>query len=328
MNKKLAALAVGTALGLAPVVAPQAKVTVYGHAQVEVANIDVSIGGLSGDATTVSDNARGRIGIKASEKLGNGMTAIAKFEFKVDTADGYADDANGDALDRRESLVGLKGNFGTVELGTLKSAYKYSGGVTYDAFTATFLEARGAGGMSGAELGNKSFGHYSFLTNSIAYKTPNFNGLTGWVTYSPDELGDGKGADGDFSYGLNYRNGPFEVGVAGITNDDPTGGDAMKVYGKYKFGNHTVLGQYEAIDSDVIGDVDIYFVGYQMKMGNNTLVVQLGNSEYDDGSELDYVSIGAIHNLSKKTRLFGGYASSETDGAEVETVSVGLRMIF
>lgn len=334
MNNKLLALAVGSALGLAPVVAPQAKVTVYGHAQVEISNQDVN----GSDTNKVTDEARGRLGVKASEKLGNGMTAIAKFEWKIDTTQGGA------ATGQRESFVGVKGNFGTIELGNLKSAYKYSGGVGYDAFVATTLEARNNGGMSGSTLGSKAFGHNGFLANSIGYKSANFNGLSFWGTYSPDENGSLTGADGNYSFGLNYRNGPFEVGVAGVSNDaitnvgvdsngDPiensASGEGIKVYGKYKFGNHTFLGQFETLEPNGSPDVEVWFGGYQMKMGNNTLVFQTGNTDFGSNTaDVDYYTIGAIHNLSKKTRLFGGYRNTEQGSSETEVLSIGLRMIF
>jgi hypothetical protein len=48
----------------------------------------------------------------------------------------------------RESMVGLRGGLGTLELGRLETPYKYSGGVKYDPFVATSLEARGAGVLS------------------------------------------------------------------------------------------------------------------------------------------------------------------------------------
>lgn len=330
MNKKLVALAVGSALGLAPVVAPQAKVTVYGHAQVEIASEDTG----ATDIITVEDNARGRLGVKASEKLGNGMTAIAKFEWKLDTTQGGAPVTSGSGANR-EAFVGLKGNFGTVELGNLKSAYKYSGGVGYDAFVATNLEARGTGGMSKAELGNSAFGHNSFLSDSIGYKSANFNGLSFWATFSPDESLAGVGSDGDYSFAINYQNGPFEVGVAGVNNDDAAGGDGFKFYGKYKWGNHTFLGQYETLDdkSGVTADIDIWFLGYQMKAGNNTFVAQFGNNEVDNATgsdtETDYFALGVIHSLSKKTRIFGGFRNTDAgSGSETDVVSVGLRVIF
>jgi len=324
MNKKLLALAVGAAFGAAPMFA-SAEVSVYGHAQVEVGTVDNG----TTDTTEVQDNARGRLGVKASEKLGNGMTAIAKFEWKIDTTLGGA------ATGQRESFVGLKGGFGTVQLGALKSGYKYTGGVKYDPFVATMIEARGANGMSKGELGNGAFGHNSFLANSIGYMTPKMgNGFSAWATFSPDESGVANGADGDYSFGLQFTQKAWEVFVAGVNNDDAAGGDAIKVGGQYKFGNFKVSGQYEMLSFNTTGtpDMDIYFLGGQAKFGNNVLVAQFGNKDPGGtASDLNYYTIGVIHNLSKKTRLTAGFRSYETGATanvDNDTFAVGMRMKF
>jgi predicted porin len=316
MNKKLLALAVGAAFGAAPMFA-SAAVTVYGHAQVEVGSVDDG----TTDQTVVEDNARGRIGIKASEKLGNGMTAIAKYEFRTDTADNRRT-ADGGPLTAREAFVGLKGNFGTVQAGNLKSAYKYSGGVKYDPFVATLIEARGANGMTGG-----AFGHNGFLGNHLSYMTPKMGGFKGWATYSPDE---GAGTGGDYSFALQYGQKAWEAFVAGVRNDTPTGFDAIKFGGMYKFGNFKITGQYEQLSFETAGtpDRDVYFVGGQAKFGNNVLVAQFGNTE-QGAADLDYYTVGLIHNLSKKTRLTAGFRSFETGPTtETETFAVGMRMKF
>ncbi|VAW75068.1 hypothetical protein MNBD_GAMMA12-765 [hydrothermal vent metagenome] len=311
MNKKILALAVGSALAL-PMVA-QAKVVVYGHAQVEIGNIDTGVT----DQNFSRDQSRGRFGIKASEKLGNGMTAYAKFEFATDTSDGNR--APNSPLSPREHAVGLKGAFGAVELGRLKTPYKYFGGVTYDPFVATNLEARGNGGQTGG-----SFGHNSFRSNSIAWKSNNFNGLSVWLLASIDEE---DGTDGDYSIGVRYKAGPFEVGVTTI-NDDSANLDRTKLFGQYKWGNHKFSGSFEASSAGAV-DTDTLFLGYQLRSGNNTFAAQYGNTDPDSGVETDYFAIGMIHHLSKKTRVFGGYRSTDVDaGTETEVFSVGLRVLF
>jgi predicted porin len=318
MNKKLLALAVGAAFGAAPMFA-SAAVTVYGHAQVEIGSVDTG----TTDQTVLEDNARGRIGIKASEKLGNGMTAIAKYEFRTDTADNVRT-SDGGPLTARESFVGLKGNFGTVQAGNVKSAYKYTGGVKYDPFVATLIEARRANGMTGGK-----FGHNGFLGNHLSYMTPKMGGFKGWATYSPDE---GANSGGEYSFALQYGQKAWEAFVAGVSNDTPTGFDSIKFGGMYKFGNFKVVGQYEQVSFETGGtpDTDVYFVGGQAKFGNNVLVAQFGNTDPGGAAaDLDYYTIGLIHNMSKKTRLTAGFRSYETSATtETETFAVGMRMKF
>jgi len=322
MNKKLLALAVGAAFGAVPMFA-SAGVTVYGHAQVEVGTVDDG----TNDQTVVEDNARGRLGVKASEKLGNGMTAIAKFEWKIDTTVGGADTG------QRESFVGLKGGFGTVQAGNIKSPYKYTGGVKYDPFVATILEARGANGMSRGELGSGKYGHNSFLSNNVGYMTPKMGGFSGWVTASPDEAA---GTGGDYGFALKFAQKAWEVFVAGVSNDKdaPAGGEAVKVGGMYKFANFKIVGQYEQLSFNQSGksDTDIYFIGGQAKFGSNVIVAQFGNKDPGGAlSDLNYYTIGFIHNLSKKTRLTAGFRSYEQGAngeTDIDTFAVGMRMKF
>ena len=337
MNKKLLAIAVGAAM-VAPVVAT-AGVTVYGRAQVEVANYSVDTPTVNGSGTTtklknssvdgvdvLDAGGQGRVGIKASEDLGNGLTGIAKYEFKADAADNSVTSAGG-SLSARDSMVGLKGSFGTVMLGNLKSPYKYAGGVKYDPFVTTALEARKHGGMSSGSLG-----HNGFVNDLIAYATPK-GPVTAAVAYGAAEN------DGLVSLDVKYHQGGIEAFVAyidsgdrlngGVSGDD-TAYSATKIGGQFKTGPHKISLQYEDItDTDSAG-VDtsptVVFLGYQMKMGKNTFAIQAGQTSFDTTTDdATYTALGIIHKFSKETRVYAGYR----DTSDVESVvTVGLRKDF
>jgi predicted porin len=332
MNKKLIAAAV--AAGLAVPAAAQAGVTPYAQVQFEIANIDNG----TTSAISVTDQQRGRVGLKGSEDLGDGLKAFAKVE--VDIEGGNRDgefgstsrtDSNGDtytvrnAFRIREVNAGLKGSFGEVSIGTVKSAYKYTGGVKYDPFVTTTLEARGNGGMTGG-----IWGHNGFLSDAITYKNK-FDNLTFWVTYSPDERdedGDGQSDDGEMSASLKYSGKGFEVFVATVDNNRSLSSyDSTKFGGQWKGGAHKVSAQIESTSSGAT-DIDTYFVGYNYKFDKNIFVAQIGNSD-NSTTSTDYMTIGLIHKYSKKTRLFVGYRSSDPDtGNESTSTSVGLRVDF
>jgi len=253
MKKSLLTLAV--AAGMAASGAAFADVTTYGHAQVEIGTYGGDVEGIA-----VADAARGRIGFKASEDLGDGMKAITKMEFKVDTADGdagaascKATDANaatsgtsiscsgsgGISLQKREQLVGLKTGMGTVELGRLKSAYKYFGGVKYDPFVASLLEARGNGGMSGKVGKGNAYGHNSFISDSFGY-SHKVGAASFRLTYDFDDGGPATTATGanGMTFGFKFATKAFEV-VAAIANDGEAG---TSEYSATKFG-----GQFKGI---------------------------------------------------------------------------------
>jgi len=115
IKKKILAVTIASVLCV-PLVA-QAKdaeksnsPTIYGKAHVSYGTIDKKVNGV----TTV-DNWQARrhascFGIKGNRDLGNGLSAVYKFEWQVD----YEQSADA-GLDRRNMYVGLKGGFGEVQ---------------------------------------------------------------------------------------------------------------------------------------------------------------------------------------------------------------------
>lgn len=352
MNKKLLAIAVSAAM-VAPAAA-MAGVTVYGHAQVEVASYSEDTTGSGKDGVAVVDaGGRGRVGVKASEDLGNGLTGIAQYEFKADAADNstggcsvstsvdqpitldeVADgvDYNGDgdmldlvpatassscssnaSLTGRVSLVGIKGAFGTVTLGNLKSPYKYSGGVKYDPFVTTALEARKNGGMTSG-----SKGHNGFVSNMIGYASPK-GPFTLSAIYGATE------DEGNSAVAAKYKAGGIEAFVALYDDGDISEYTANKIGGSFKTGNHKIVAQYESVDTGTT-EPTVMFLGYQMKMGKNTFVLQAGDTDPDTTADnTTYTALGVIHKFTKTTRVYAGYRNT----SDVESaVTVGIRKDF
>ncbi len=375
MKKKLLTAAVGAALAAVPALYAQADVKVYGQIQVELASedadlalagtneeflrtdnwdggdIDTATDGSTGSMITIEDNARGRFGIKADEDLGGGLKGLAVVEYDLgDTP------TSGTGPTIRHASVGLSGAFGTFLTGTLKSPYKYTGGVKYDPFVTTNLEACRNGGMTGG-----LFGHNGFISNAIGYQTPKGLPVDVWVIYSPDENGadsagnEGSpvGDSGDYSASVRFGQKTWEAFIATAHNSDNTGPTdsfandytANKIGGKFSIGPHTIVAQYEDTDEDVSAGVsnegNILFIGYHFKIGNTTLIAQAGDSELEqtgdpDTQEATYITLGAVHNFSKTTRVFGGYSTTDVDNegfaagvnGERKVFSIGLRKDF
>jgi len=313
MNKKLLAVAVSAAL-VAPAATMAADTFLYGQAQVEVASYsdETPSGTLpasqGNDGVMVEDNARGRLGVKASEDLGNGLKAIAQFEWRMRT------DIGG-GFTPRVSQVGLTGGFGTFVLGNLKSPYKYAGGVKYDPFVATSLQARSNGGMSGRDLeASGALGHHGFVSDLIAYASPK-GPFTASIGYGPSE------DDGLVALDVKYNQGGVEAFVAYLDAGDRLSGGvagidsaytAAKVGGQWKSGAHKVSVQYEMIEVTDAGgastDPTVLFLGYQLKMGKNIFALQYGDTDRDvpNVDNTTYVALGIIHKMSKMTRVFAG----------------------
>lgn len=107
MNKKLLAAALGLAFA-APVFADSSNVVLYGR--VHEALVHNKVDGAAGQGTTMQD-VSSRIGVKGSEDLGGGLSAIFAYEFSV------AADSNS-GVGGRHSYVGFKdANLGTLVFG-------------------------------------------------------------------------------------------------------------------------------------------------------------------------------------------------------------------
>jgi predicted porin len=369
MNKKLTAIAVATAM--APFAA-QAAPTVYGIGQVEFAQIDNSYAQTSttssafADRNHVVDNKMGRFGFKGSEDLGGGLSAIYVMEFGIEGTDSAG--STNDIFDR-ETMIGLKiGKAHQVQFGNLKSPYKYSGGVKYDSFVATTLQARqgssvvtGTFGQVGGVMSSGATGHGGFIDNSIAYKG-NFGPVSVWAAYSPDES---TGDSGKFtSLGVTAKISSFQFGAAtmnqascqdavagGLCNT--TGGttnrnelDALKVFGSWSKAGHTIRAQLENVEStspvsgSTTSETDYMYLNYQFKMGKHMIDVAVGEADNTAGTvttaaDVDWSRLAYQYNFSKTTRVFAGIATRDDKGTttttsdnDTDVISVGMTVKF
>ncbi len=319
MNKKILFAAVGSALAASPMIAA-ADVSVGGHAQVEYFQSKVDATGLASDKNSgLIDNARGRFWINATEDLGGGMKALARFEFSVDTANGgqaaaasggpsgaagYDTTTRGIDLRTREKYVGLSGGFGTVTAGNLHGVYKRLGGVRWDPVNATVLEARGNGGQSGGDV-SAITAHNGFIPGAVKWESGATTGpVNVEVMFAPNKNGNPgtDASDGnDFQAGVSFKPMPgLEVIAALVKNKQQpsttnSSQSLTKFGGRYNMGPHTFWAQIE--DTDVNDDATFTaptsigiataskgqrkynLFGYSLKAGNNLFVVQYGDAE-------------------------------------------------
>ena len=217
----------------------------------------------------------------------------------------------------------MKGSGVEIQLGNLKSAYKYTGGVKYDPFVATTLEARRDNGG----MWHTAYGQGGFLPQNVGVMGK-AGAIKWWVTYSPAE------GFGDMTASVMYSQGPVEAFVAMSDQGDKNAApdSATKIGGAYKMGGTKIKLQYEMVDRDLTPSADetYTFVGLEHKMGKNILVAQLGSYDSDGGTnDTSYMALGVIHKFTKMTRLFAGIRSSDADDdSDEDVISVGLRKDF
>jgi len=323
MNKKLLAIAVGAAM-VAGSAAAMAEATIYGKIHVSVDSLD---NGASGSATTgnqdnsgitVSSNSS-RLGIKGSEDLGGGLSAIYKYETSTDYSTSAAVNGN------RNAYLGLKGGFGTFLAGRHDTPFKTIGRKN-DLFGDTIADSR--------NLTNDG-GNDARADNVLVYANQ-FGAVSLALAYVVD---DGIKDAGATSGSLGFKQGPLNLAVAfqsigkgefgpGTAKD----ASASRITAGYKMGSAAIhaLYQQETAMGGVDGaDGDTWGLGASFKSGMNTFKLQYFDRSNDVASgaakdDGNMVALGVDHSMSKSTKVYAVYASmSNDDGANYRLAGSG-----
>lgn len=316
MMKKILAVAVASAFA-APAFAATSNVDVYGKLHVSVSVFNDQTATVSD--TQISSNAS-RFGIKGSEDLGGGLSAIWQVESSLNL------DEQAGTLAGRNSFVGLKGGFGTVLLGNHDTPLKLVGR-KIDLFGDTMADSRNV--MGG--------GSDTRARNVAVYVSPNFGGLSITAAYSTDlELADAAGFAPAISgpainagertdravYNLSatYTNGPL---FAGLAFGDGDGHNAIGLDKHWRaavgftMGGLKLVGQYDSLDDNtsVAGgsDYDAWMLGAAYTMGAIVLKANYMDGDFDAVGAADrkQFTIGADYNFSKRTSAYLLYANGE-----------------
>jgi predicted porin len=202
MQKKIIALAIAAAFS-APAFA---DATLYGVVDAAVANVSAT--GQRSDTIAVSGGlASSRIGVVAAEDLDNGMKAIAKVEYSLDTQ--TADGIGG----ARQEMLAVAGGFGTFATGYLQTT-GYDWAVKFDPTAGSLVSPLQSMTRGGAFLvGSATIA--ARAQRALAYISPDLSGVTVAVNYSTDA---GLGATFDTVSGALLGAGAMYGGATGAGN--------------------------------------------------------------------------------------------------------------
>ena len=344
MNKKLLTAAIGAALAAGPMLA-QADVKLYGKVHMSVDSVNPGDKGAGAGAgtnsaserksTQVSSNAS-RWGISVSEKLGGGMTAIAKLEQDI------AADGDNNSQNARNRYVGLKGKFGQLIAGTHDTPFKEISR-TVELFPEYIgdnrnLVSTGASGGLGWDLRP---------ANMVRYDSPSLNGFVASYLFSADTTAvtgtedNRRRAD---SVGVKYSKGPLYAAFAyeahRLASVADTGNPTEKGYrlgGSYNFGAFKAVAMYQ--DLKDLGGVTsggstikrkAWVLGGAYTAGNNVFKLQYaktdarsntttGDSAVDTGAKM--WALGWDHLFSKTTKVYVAYAKTDNQTSANFTVN-------
>lgn len=317
MNKSAIALAIAAALTASAVA--HAETTLYGSARGSVTWVDPD-GDDTDDFWDVRNHSS-RLGVRGAEDLGNGLSVIYQYEFGVDITEG------GNFNSNRPRVLGLKGGFGQVSIGTQWTPY-YNVAGRIDVFNASWFN-----------LPKQIFRR----DNTLVYNTPDIAGFKAEAMLQMNGASQEDGVD-EYNVGVNYANGPVAVGVGYISNEF-NDSDSFVVTGGAAFGPVSFALIYEDGDYDAsaaqdanLDDVAFYGGVVEYTFGSNILRAAYGVSDPDgDNDALDDVfdsddddetsewAIGLQHNLSKRSRVWVEYSDVEDTQ---EALSIGMRHDF
>ena len=258
------------------------------------------------------------INFKASEDLGNGISAFAKFSLL--DKDGSNGTTNG-----ADQTVGLSGGFGTVVFGTME-----------DFTESKVMSLMSMYGPAGIELAGVNAERNA---SAMAYVSPTMNGLhAGIAGYT--ELGTAGNGDTGSNFDaidmmIAYDNGPLSVKLARETlkSEMLTGAEDQEVTTlgvKYSMGDLSVAGVW--VDSEneagvAASDNNDYMLRADYTVGANKVTIGHANSEDATGAATtDTTSVELIHNFSKRTAAYIGH--KDIDTANSNKTYVGIQHTF
>jgi len=289
MKKTMIAMAVAGV-----VAAPMASAEVSISGVVEQIFIDDDASSTGWDSETFN-----MLNFKASEDLGNGMTAFAKYNFlNTNGKTGVATNKDGD------NVVGLSGDFGTVVLGTMED---FTEGKAMSRMT-----------MSGNKASIEPTDITIRTTQGMAYVSPAFSGVTfGVAGYAAGDAGSSNLDAVDLM--AHYVNGPLDIiATREVTNNDATTGtqgdqEATVIGASYTMGDLKVgilnvdINNEDGTEANDNTDVAMRL---DYVIGNNKITVgTLDDESTTGGVGTDVDTIEVTHKLSSRTNMYIGNAS-------------------
>jgi len=272
----------------------QSNVTLFGL-------VSLSLTKSTGTSAAIDTTGFGNgFGFKGSEDLGGGLEAFFHLETRFDADTGRAKPAFFD----EKSVVGLRGGFGTLQLGRSPNP---------------FDAAKGKGdpfGETVANIGNESLLGEDKHNNSIYYLSPQFGGASFGVSTAAKENAASNISGTTYvrrpvAFNINYIGGPLDLGIGYVRNGANTSNSAT-ISGNYDLNFAKLYAGYTR-SSEIVagaGKADNGEFGVSVPMGGGDLKAAYSrtkNLNQADGTTADTLSKAAVgywYRLSKRTLLF------------------------
>ncbi|MBC3869886.1 porin [Undibacterium oligocarboniphilum] len=312
----------------------QSSVTIYGVADVGFQSLDNGTPAGRFSRIQSGQEAGSRLGFKGVEDLGGGLKASFVLEQGILLDTGASD--QGGRTFGRTSVVGLSGDFGSLNLGRDKTTtLKFFD--NFDPFASALINngtgIRGLYFVGGTANSADTTGRAG---NAVFYGTPNLNGFTALASYGFGEVAGDTSAGRSMGLNLGYKIDALEVGYNfAKDNQQPAAGgiNAVKantLAASYDFGVAKPVAFYQKQTSDAGLDKKVYSLAVTVPVDANSKVLAGFTKVKNDtalttggtvGSSKQF-ALGYSYALSKRTDLYTAYARLTQDAAAKEQAVV------
>lgn len=269
--------------------------TFYGNIQLVYVSDKVDTGASKTTTNELGDNLS-TLGLKHSHLISEGVEGFFKAEFEYN-GDNSKEGGGIDKLD--EAYLGVKGEFGSVQIGSDDTVYEW----------ADMIDTDETLGLIDSEIAADKEG------DNLQYVSPKImDGLVIGITAPLD-------SDTTFAGALaaKYKLDNLEVALAYSLGREEGGsedGDTLAIAGTYTINDLTLIAQYETKDEGASGSKDGKdFMALQAMyaMGANIFALGYGMTSYDTAGAEDTSTIyaQALHNLSDQMYVFVEYTNSQ-----------------
>jgi predicted porin len=282
------------AAGIAAVIAaPVAMADVSISGQVKYTLVDTDNGN---DFAPSFDNA---LTFKASEDLGNGLTAFAQITLDTDSATSAA---NG-ITNNKDQKVGLKGSFGTFVAGHMETLTEGAVSSMMDDGLSSHSE------NAQLESALTAVGR----VDAVAYVSPTFNGFH-FAVAGTNAADTNRFTNNDIA--VVYENGPLTIKASRVDVRDSY--ETSVVGASYSMGDAKISAMYVEKDFDAAGTADledkIVRLDYKLP-GNNSLILGYKDVDQESSTRGDVTSVKLTHSFSKRTAAYIGHRSKDASTA-------------
>jgi len=284
-----------------------AELNMYGVGHLSFDGIDT---GVSSSDYVHSNSSR--LGIKGNQDLDNGLSIYIQYESGVDLTVHGTGDGNGGANSAgqiftraRDSFVGLKSDFGSIQAGRVGGMNQW----LYD-YNPFADQVGDLGNLWGGD------GLPGRIDNALEYISPTVSGFKVAVTYVPNEGGHNQHDEvvkadyalGGLKVGVGY--GRFGAGGVGLPSLEGTA-----VTASYEAAIFSVGGEYQHeknVGAFTGADRDQFTFGATMKLGTSAVL----KAQYTWSGELSgvpqsgarQIAAGLDYNLGTSTTVYLAYA--------------------